>query len=99
MRRNLSHRAVRRKNHVLAPPAIPATPMRAVTRVQIMFPTDPSRRSPTPSGVRTNIKGTIKAGIVYFHAIIIVLKGLPPVRAAAAKGESAVGGETSESTA
>ena len=36
---------------------------------------------------------------MYFHAIIVVLYGLPPVVAAAAKGESAVGGETSESTA
>ena len=45
------------------------------------------------------MNGTKNAGRVYFHAIIVVLYGLPPVIAAAANGDSAVGGDTSESTA
>ena len=45
------------------------------------------------------MNGTTKAGIVYFHACSVVLYGSPPVIAAAANGDSAVGGETSESTA
>ena len=40
-----------------------------------------------------------KAGNVYFQVSIMVLNGLPPVIAAAANGDSAVGGLTSESTA
>jgi hypothetical protein len=44
------------------------------------------------------MKGTTRATAVYFQAIIVGLKGSPPVRAAAAKGDKAVGGETSEST-
>src|SRR2546421_348455 len=55
--------------------------------------------NPTPIGSRTKIKGTMKAGSVYFHDCSVVLYGSPPVIAAAAKGESAVGGDTSESTA
>src|ERR671916_322847 len=51
------------------------------------------------SRLSTNMKGTTKAGRVYFQVTIIVLNGLPPVIAAAAKGASAVGGETSERTA
>ena len=46
-----------------------------------------------------NANGTRKAGSVYFQVSIIVLNGLPPVIAAAANGDSAVGGLTSESTA
>ena len=49
--------------------------------------------------VIVNTKGTMNAGSVYLHVRIIVLKGLPPVSAAAANGERAVGGLTSESTA
>ena len=37
--------------------------------------------------------------MAYFHAIIVVSYGSPPVIAAAAKGDSAVGGDTSESSA
>ncbi len=70
----------------------------AVTKHQRMLSQDPEQ-SPTPSGLRVNMKGTTKAGKVYFQAMIMVLKGSPPVSAAAAKGERAVGGETSESTA
>ena len=39
------------------------------------------------------MKGTTKAGRVYFQVTIIVLKGSPPVIVAAAKGERAVGGD------
>ena len=53
---------------------------------------------PTPIGSITKMNGTRNAGIVYFQACSVVAYGSPPVRAAAAKGESAVGGETSEST-
>ncbi len=45
------------------------------------------------------MKGTRKAGAQYFQACSVVRYGPPPVMAAAANGESAVGGETSESTA
>ena len=48
-------------------------------------------------GSMTN--GTTNAGSVYFHECSVVRYGSPPVIAAAANGESAVGGETSESTA
>ena len=52
-----------------------------------------------PLGLRVKTNGTRKAGRVYFQVIIIVRKGFPPVIAAAANAESAVGGLTSESTA
>src|SRR5258706_7949206 len=55
--------------------------------------------TPAPSGSSTKKNGTTNAGMVYFHACSVVLYGSPPVIAAAAKGESAVGGETSESSA
>ena len=45
------------------------------------------------------MNGTRKAGSVYFHDCRVVLYGSPPVIAAAANGDSAVGGDTSESTA
>ena len=56
-------------------------------------------RIPAPSGRSVNTNGTTNAGSVYFHVSIIVGTGLPPVRAAAANGDSAVGGLTSDSTA
>ena len=46
-----------------------------------------------------NMNGTRKHGKAYFQVSIIVLYGLPPVIAAAAKGDSATGGETSLRTA
>jgi hypothetical protein len=46
-----------------------------------------------------NASGTRNATRVYFHASMVVLYGLPPVMAAAAKGDKAVGGVTSDSTA
>src|SRR5262245_2778522 len=60
---------------------------------------DPSSSSPRPLGSSTNMNGTRNAGVVYFQHCSVVLYGSPPVIAAAAKGDSAVGGETSESTA
>ena len=45
------------------------------------------------------MNGTRNAGIVYFHDWSVVRYGSPPVIAAAAKGDRAVGGETSERTA
>ena len=56
-------------------------------------------RSPSPRGSIVNANGTTNAGAVYFHDSIVVRSGLPPVTAAAANGDSAVGGLTSESTA
>src|SRR2546423_7543665 len=58
----------------------------------------PVQRIARPSGC-VNMNGTRKQGSAYFHVSIIVLYGLPPVIAAAANGESATGGETSDSTA
>src|SRR5688572_27833737 len=60
---------------------------------------EPMRRSPSPLGSSTNMNGTRNAGVVYFQHCSVVLYGSPPVIAAAAKGDSAVGGDTSESTA
>ena len=61
--------------------------------------TSPVRqRIPRPSGC-VNMNGTRKHGSAYFQVSIIVLYGLPPVIAAAANGDRATGGETSESTA
>src|ERR1700694_5928980 len=87
--------------------SIPAIPSAAVIVTSAIEPQsaspsvliDPVRSSPTPDGSSTNMKGTRNAGIVYFHDCSVVRYGSPPVIAAAAKGESAVGGETSESTA
>ena len=63
------------------------------------MPSGPRRSAPTPSGLSVNTNGTRNAGSVYFHVSIIVSKGLAPVSAAAANGDSAVGGLTSDSTA
>ena len=52
-----------------------------------------------PAGKTVNMNGMRKAVIAYFHDIMVVLKGSPPVIAAAAKGERAGGGETSDSKA
>ena len=60
---------------------------------------EPISSRPWPLGSSTNMNGTRNAGSVYFQHCIVVLYGSPPVIAAAAKGDSAVGGETSESTA
>ena len=61
-------------------------------------------RSPRPSSseplsVITNASGARNAGRVYLQACHIVGMTLPPVMAAEATAASAVGGDTSESTA
>jgi hypothetical protein len=56
-----------------------------------------SKAIPRESSVKMN--GTTNAGATYFHESIVVRNGLPPVMAAAAKGDRAVGGLTSDSTA
>ena len=73
--------------------------MAAVRLVQTTAVQGPLRRIPTPAGSTTNVKGKMNAGSVYFQDWSVVLYGFPPVMAAAAKGDRAVGGETSESTA
>ena len=60
---------------------------------------DPISNSPCPLGSRTNMNGSRNAGTVYFQHCRVVLYGSPPVIAAAANGDSAVGGDTSDSTA
>src|SRR5512133_1632840 len=60
---------------------------------------EPISSSPWPLGSSTNMKGSRKAGTVYFQHCMVVLYGSPPVMADAANGDSAVGGETSDSTA
>jgi len=97
----------RRSAQPWKPPAIAAMPRAAVSvtcaiesqlAVASAF-VEPISKRPWPAGSRTNMKGRRNAGTVYFQHCIVVLYGSPPVIAAAAKGESAVGGETSESTA
>ena len=73
--------------------------MAAVREVSTTSAGGACRSTPSPSGERVKRKGTRNAGRVYFQVSIIVRKGLPSVRAAAAKGERAVGGLTSERTA
>src|SRR4030095_13021488 len=60
---------------------------------------EPVSSRPVPDGSSTNMKGTRNAGVVYFQHCSVVLYGSPPVIAAAANGDSAVGGDTSDSTA
>ena len=90
-----------------SPPASAAMPMAAVIETSAIesqgalprFLNEPISSSPSPERSSTNMKGTRKAGAVYFHACSVVLYGSPPVMAAAANGDSAVGGDTSDSTA
>src|SRR5438045_4978671 len=98
---------VRRISQPCKPPASATMPMAAVIVTTAMDPqfappsvlNDPVRRSPVPLGSSTNMNGTRNAGTVYFQHCSVVLYGSPPVMAAAANGDSAVGGETSERTA
>src|SRR5687767_6644689 len=60
---------------------------------------EPVSRRPLPCGSSTKMNGTRNAGVVYFQHWRVVLYGSPPVIAAAANGDSAVGGETSDRTA
>src|SRR5688500_3077568 len=77
-----------------APPSA-AIPAAAVAVEERTLSSGPRNRIPAPSGRSVKISGTTNAGRVYFQVRSMVLKGLPPVRAAAAKGDSAVGGLTS----
>src|SRR2546421_7722052 len=98
---------VRRMSQPCNPPARATMPTAAVivtTAIEPQFAApsvlnDPVRRRPVPLGSSTNMNGTRKAGVVYFQHCSVVLYGSPPVIAAAAKGDSAVGGETSDRTA
>src|SRR5438309_10886068 len=93
----------RRSNHPCVPVARAPIPRHAVNAIHATVSHEPSggalSNRPTPAGSSTNTKGTTKAGSVYFQACIVVLYGSPPVMAAAANGDNAVGGDTSESTA
>src|SRR5215831_5411421 len=90
-------------SHFCVPAASAAIPTHAVNAIHNTCSQDASfgilSSNPTPAGSRTNTNGTTNAGSVYFHDCSVVLYGSPPVIAAAANGDSAVGGETSESTA
>src|ERR1700682_4260767 len=89
------------------PAASAAMPIAAVTVTSAMDPQsalpsvliEPVSSRPVPEGSSTNMNGTRNAGMVYFQDCSVVLYGSPPVMAAAANGDSAVGGDTSESTA
>src|SRR6201746_1157788 len=95
------------KSQFCTPAASAAMPTIAVTLTTAISPhgatasflNAPIRSNPRPAGSSTNMNGTRNAGIVYFHDCNVVLYGSPPVMAAAANGDSAVGGETSDSTA
>ena len=97
----------RRSSHPWKPLASAAMPTAADSVTSRIAPQwasarplmEPVRSRPWPAGSSTNMNGTRNAGIVYFQAWSVVRYGSPPVIAAAAKGESAVGGDTSESTA
>src|SRR3990172_9408639 len=98
--RTRSSTVVRRSSQPLAAAARAPSPSTAVT---VTLATSSqyfvSSSSPNPAGCTVNMKGTTKAGSVYFQACSMVLKALPPVSAAAAMGERPTGGETSERTA
>src|SRR6478735_4678290 len=88
------------------PAASAAMPMAAVTVTsaidhQLALASafvEPISSRPCPLGSSTNMKGSRNAGTVYFQHCIVVLYGSPPVIAAAANGDGAVGGDTSDST-
>src|SRR5438874_12614294 len=98
---------VLRKNQPCSPPASAAIPNAAVivtsaTEPQSALPrvlNEPVSSKPVPLGSSTNMNGIRNAGVVYFQHCIVVRYGPPPVIAAAANGDNAVGGDTSESTA
>src|SRR5690606_17179626 len=98
-----SHQRQRTNTQFCAPQASAAMPADAVSAIQPTSPHDTPggglSSSPAPAGSSTKTKGSRKAGSVYFQDCSVVLYGLPPVMAAAANGDSAVGGDTSDSTA
>src|SRR5678815_5688177 len=88
------------------PSAAPASAASAITARVVIHPTShqlppggSASSRPTPIGTRTKTNGTTNAGSVYYHACSVVLYGSPPVSAAWANGDDAVGGGTSGSTA
>src|SRR6266478_2811853 len=89
------------------PPACATTPNAAVIVTRRMEPqsawpsvlNEPVSSRPVPLGSSTNMNGIRNAGVVYFQHCMVVRYGPPPVIAAAANGDKAVGGDTSESTA
>src|SRR4029453_1259928 len=91
------------KTHFVAPAARAAMPGHAVIEIHATCSQEPSSggfsSNAMPAGSSTKTNGTTKAGSVYFHDCSVVLYGSPPVIAAAANGDNAVGGETSDSTA
>src|SRR5713101_1362966 len=95
-----SIRVVRLSAQPWTPPASAAMPSAAVPVTSAIDPQsalasvliEPVRSSPIPEGSSTNMNGTKNAGMVYFQDWSVVLYGSPPVIAAAAKGERAVGG-------
>src|SRR5260370_39539763 len=97
----------RLKSQPCRPPASAAMPIAAVKVTSAIEPQsalpsvliEPVSRSPVPLGSSTNMNGTRNAGAVHFQHCSVVLYGAPPVIAAAANGDSAVGGETSDSAA
>src|SRR5687768_2072268 len=98
---------VRRNSQPCNPAASATIPQAAVavtTAIDVQsawarFLNEPPRSNPVPDASSTNMNGTRKAGAQYFHDCNVVRYGPPPVIAAAANGDSAVGGDTSESTA
>src|SRR3954471_6789272 len=92
------------KSQPCSPPASAAMPNAAVIVMRATdsqsacarFLKEPPSNNQTPEGSRTNMNGTRKAGAVYFHDCSVVRYGPPPVIAAAANGDNAVGGETSD---
>lgn len=64
-----------------------------------MRPGPPVPSSPSPFGVTTNAIGARYAGSAYRRVCHMVGTSRPPVTAAAATAASAVGGDTSDSTA
>src|SRR5688572_10929557 len=88
-----------RRIQPVADTTIATTASDAVKSDHATSPAGAWSRRPSPRGSIVNANGTMNAGAVYFHDSIVVRSGLPPVTAAAANGESAVGGLTSESTA
>ena len=82
-----------------SPAASAPTPTAAVADEESTSTSGACIKIPMPSRLSVNTNGTRNAGSVYFHVSIIVWNGFPPVMAAAANGDSAVGGLTSDKTA
>src|SRR5688572_7622479 len=99
MSRPRSALVARRRIQPPIPAESAATPRTTATDVATTSSAEPCRSTLVPTGLSVNTSGTTNAGSTYFHVSIVVRNGLPPVTAAAANGERAVGGLTSDSTA